>query len=108
VKEDQVNLPFTFDLHQNYPNPFNPATTIAFTVHGSQFMVHSPIHTTLCIYNIKGERVRTLVDDVRSPGNYKVIWDGKDEAGKKVASGVYFYKLKVGENSISKRMVLLK
>lgn len=108
VKEDQVNLPVTFDLKQNYPNPFNPATTIAFTVHGSQFTVHGPIHTTLYIYNIKGERVRTLVDDARSTGNYKVIWDGKDDAGKKVASGVYFYKLKVGENSISKRMVLLK
>lgn len=48
------------------------------------------------------------MDDVRSPGNYKVIWDGKDDAGKKVGSGVYFYRLNVGENSISKRMVLLK
>ncbi|HVP36655.1 MAG TPA: FlgD immunoglobulin-like domain containing protein [Terriglobales bacterium] len=108
IKEDQVNLPVTFDLKQNYPNPFNPSTTISFTVDGSRFVVHNPVPTTLTIYNIRGERVRTLLDDFRSPGNYKIIWDGKDDAGKKVASGVYFYRLKVGENSISKRMVLLK
>jgi hypothetical protein len=108
VQEEQVSLPVTFDLKQNYPNPFNPATTISFTVDGSRFTVHGPIPTSLIIYNIGGERVRTLVDDVRTPGSYKVIWDGKDEAGKKVASGIYFYRLKVGENSISRRMVLLK
>jgi len=108
VKEEQVNLPLTFDLKQNYPNPFNPTTSIPFSlkVQGSTFK--GPLPTTLIIYNIRGEKVRTLLDENRLPGNYKVIWDGKDEAGKKVASGVYFYRLKVGDNSISKRMVLLK
>ncbi len=108
VQEEEVTRPVAFDLGQNYPNPFNPTTSIPFAVHGSQFMVHGPIPTALTIYNLKGEKVRTLLNDARIPGNYKVIWDGKDEAGKKVASGVYFYRLKVGDNSISKRMVLLK
>ena len=52
--------------------------------------------------------MKTLVDEEKLPGNYRVIWDGKDEAGKEVASGIYFYRLKVGENSITKRMVLLR
>jgi len=108
VEEEEITRPFTFDLSQNYPNPFNPSTTIPFTVYSSQFIVHGPIHTTLTIYNILGEKVRTLIDDNRVPGNYQIIWDGKDEEGKEVASGVYFYRLEVGENSVSKRMVLLR
>jgi len=108
VQEEEATRPVTFDLGQNYPNPFNPTTTISFSlkVQGSTFK--GPLRTTLTIYNIRGEKVKTLVNENRLPGNYKVIWDGKDDAGKRVASGVYFYRLKVGENSISKRMVLLK
>ncbi|MCJ7498372.1 MAG: T9SS type A sorting domain-containing protein, partial [candidate division Zixibacteria bacterium] len=108
VEEEEVTHPFAFDLAQNYPNPFNPTTAIPFTVWSLEFNVGSPIHTTLKIYNLLGEVVRTLVDDKREPGNYQVIWDGKDKAGKEVASGIYFYRLKVGESSISKRMVLLR
>jgi hypothetical protein len=108
VQEEEATRPVTFDLGQNYPNPFNPTTTISFSlkVQGSTFK--GPLRTTLTIYNIRGERVKTLVDENRLPGNYKVIWEGKNDAGKKVASGVYFYRLKVGDNSISKRMVLLR
>jgi len=108
VEEVEITPPYTFDLGQNYPNPFNPSTAISFTVYSSQFIVHGPIHTTLTIYNILGEKVRTLIDDNRVPGNYQIIWKGKDEEGKDVASGVYFYRLEVGEKSISKRMVLLR
>ena len=113
-------------LFQNYPNPFNPFTTISFTVHGerksengsipitqksvygSQFMVHSPIHTTLTIYNVLGQRVRTLVNEEKTPGYHQVIWDGKDDKGKEVASGIYFYKLKTKEYTKIKRMLLLR
>lgn len=108
VEEEEVALPLVFELGQNYPNPFNPITAIPFQVRSLEFGVWRPVHTTLTIYNILGERVRTLLDENRLPGSYQVIWDGKDEKGKEVASGVYFYKLKVGENSVTKRMVLLR
>jgi hypothetical protein len=108
VEEELVTRPLSFELEQNYPNPFNPSTAIPFRGGSLEQGAGSTIRTTLIIYNILGEKIRTLVDDKRQPGNYKIIWDGKDEAGKEVASGIYFYRLKVGENSISKRMVLLR
>ncbi|MGB2697055.1 MAG: T9SS type A sorting domain-containing protein [Candidatus Zixiibacteriota bacterium] len=102
-----------FALLQNYPNPFNNTTIIPFTVtrsqvNGSQFIIDSSIHTTLVIYNILGEKVRTLVDEEKLPGEYGVIWDGKDETGKEVSSGVYFCKLKVGDFSETRKLVLIK
>ncbi len=103
-----VEMPNSFILGQNYPNPFNSSTTIPFTVHGKQETVKSPIHTTLKIYNIRGQLVKTLLDHERSPGHHAVIWDGKDKKGNLVASGVYFYQLKVGEFTETKKLVLLK
>jgi flagellar hook assembly protein FlgD len=70
--------------------------------------VHSPLHTTLTIYNVLGEKVRTLVDKERMPGNYQVNWDGKDEKQEEVASGVYFYKLKVENFEQTKKMILIR
>jgi hypothetical protein len=102
------NIPERFTLSQNYPNPFNPTTTIPFTVYGSPFMVHSPIHTTLKIYNILGQLVRTLVDEDKLPGRYNIIWDGKDNSGKEVGSGIYFYQLRTKEYTNTKKMVLLR
>jgi len=100
--------PSEFALSQNYPNPFNPATIIPFTVHGEQKTVNSSIRTTLTIYNILGQKVRTLVDEDKVPGEYQVVWDGKNDSGKKVGSGIYFYRLKIGDFSEAKRSVLLK
>jgi hypothetical protein len=108
VKDDTRNLPVKFELPQNYPNPFNPATTIPFSVYGSQFVVYSPIHTTLRIYNIKGQLVKTLVDEEKLPGNYNIIWDGKDNSGREVSSGIYFYQLKIKDYTQTKKMVLLR
>jgi hypothetical protein len=107
-EEEQPNIPLVFELFQNYPNPFNPTTTITFTVYGSQLIVHRPIHTSLKIYNIRGQLVRTLVDDERLPGYYQVFWDGKDNSGKEVASGIYFYRLEASNLKLTRRMVLLK
>ena len=104
----QGNLPDRFSLFQNYPNPFNPTTTIPFTVYSSQFMVHSPIRTTLKIYNILGQLVRTLMDEEKAAGNYNIVWDGKDVQGREVTSGIYFYQLKAGEKVFSRGMVLIK
>ncbi len=101
-------VPLRFTLLQNYPNPFNPSTTLPFSlkVQGSTFK--GPIHATLKIYNILGQLVRTLVDEEKAPGKYKVIWDGKDNSGKEVGSGIYFYQLKTEEYTATKKMVLLR
>jgi len=93
--------PSEFDLSQNYPNPFNPTTKIEFTLAKSGF-------ATLQIYDVLGRKVRTLVSEELSSGYKSVLWDGKSEDGKDVASGVYFYQLKVGDFSQPKKMLLLK
>lgn len=105
VGEDMESCSITnFALEQNYPNPFNPVTTIRYAVSGSQI----PLHTTLTIYNVMGQKVRTLIDEPKSAGNYEVIWDGKDENGQSVASGIYFYRIRAGDFTATKKMVILK
>lgn len=105
--EDQTiegqSLP-RISLSHNYPNPFNPMTRLQYTV-GS---IQTPLRTTLEIYNIQGQLVRTLVDGLQEAGIYSVIWDGRDDAGDEVASGVYLYRLGVGDFSESKKMVLIR
>lgn len=94
-------LPEKYNLKQNYPNPFNPSTTI-------EFAVPSKEHVSLTIYNILGQVVTTLVDEELPAGSYKVDWDGTDQRGNKVASGVYTYKLTTSSVELSKKMVLVK
>jgi immune inhibitor A len=103
-EEETAGRPTAFELHQNYPNPFNPLTTIRFTVNGSR----SVLHTTLKIFNVRGQLVRILVDEEKAKGSYSAVWDGRDEEGSQVSSGVYFYQLNVGDESEAKKMVLLK
>jgi hypothetical protein len=110
--EEEAN-PGSFELSQNHPNPFNPVTKIQFKVQGSK--LREPVHTSLDIYNILGQKVRTLVDELKSSGSYEVMWDGKDEKGREVSSGIYFYRLGVlssdheTENyQETKKMALLK
>jgi len=93
--------PSEFNLSQNYPNPFNPTTKIEFTLAKSGFV-------TLQIYDVLGRKVRTLVSQELSSAYKSVIWDGKNEDGKEVASGVYFYQLRVGDFSQPRKMILLK
>lgn len=100
--------PDRFVLSQNYPNPFNLTTTIPYQAGSRELVAGRPIRTSLKIYNILGQLLRTLVDEEKTPGNYKVIWDGKDNSGKEVGSGIYFYQLKAGEFSESRKLVLLK
>jgi len=96
---------FRFQLFQNYPNPFNAVTNIQYTVGSGQSRL---IHTTLKIYNILGKEVRELVNTKRSSGNYTIIWDGKDNNGKEVASGIYFYQLRGGNYKETRKLVLIK
>lgn len=88
-------------LHQNFPNPFNPTTTIAYTVetHG---------HVSLRIYNTSGQLVHTLIDRNEKPGEKSVQWDGRNNHGEQVASGLYFYRLETEDYQQTRRMLLLK
>jgi len=91
-------------LEANYPNPFNPTTTI-------RFNIEQRGHVMLSVYNVAGQLVRTLVDDVREPaqgGLHSVVWYGESQAGEEVASGVYFYKLVTPGFTKTRKMVLLK
>jgi hypothetical protein len=94
-------LPLKFELAQNFPNPFNPATSIKFTL-------PEPGRAALEIYNVLGQRVRTLVDEALPAGLYTVTWDGTDWDGHEVGSGIYFYRLKYGDFTEQRKMVLLK
>lgn len=94
-------LPTAFDLAQNYPNPFNPTTEIAFAI-------PNPADVKLEIYNVLGQKVRTLVNERKTTGRYQMIWDGRNNSGVIVASGVYFYRLSAGTFVKSRKMILLK
>ena len=89
---------------RNHPNPFNPATDIHFQISE----IGSPVHTSLKIYNVLGQEVRTLVDGSRSAGYYTVTWDGRDQFGAQVASGFYFCRVQAGEYAATIRMFLMK
>jgi hypothetical protein len=89
------------DLSQNYPNPFNPQTTIAFSLKERG-------NVSLKVYNVSGELVRTLMDEAQDKGAHTKVWDGRNDAGQSVSSGVYFYKLVSNNFSQTKKMVLLK
>jgi hypothetical protein len=111
--ENVESVASSVQLFQNYPNPFNATTIIPFTVaaapvNGSQLTENSPIHTTLIIYNILGQEITTLVDQEKLPGSYEVTWDGRDNNGIEVASGIYLYQIKAGQYSEVKKMLLVK
>ncbi len=93
--------PEAYRLNQNTPNPFNPSTTIS-------FYNEAKGQVNLTIYNLLGQNVRTLVDGEMAPGMQEVIWDGTDDNGETVSSGIYFYRLSAGEFHDIKKMMLLK
>ncbi|MBU8933645.1 MAG: T9SS type A sorting domain-containing protein [candidate division Zixibacteria bacterium] len=90
-----------FGLSQNYPNPFNPSTNISFDL-------PSASHVSLIIYNVTGQRVRSLANSRLRAGNHVLTWDGMTSGGESVASGVYFCRLVVGEQQAVAKMLLLK
>ena len=89
-------------LGENYPNPFNPTTTISF------FTAEDAENAEIVIYNLKGQKVKTLVNEKLDAGSHQVAWNGKDNSSKNVSSGVYFYKMKAGDYTCLKKMILLK
>ncbi|MDP8287164.1 MAG: PKD domain-containing protein, partial [Candidatus Electryonea clarkiae] len=94
-------IPTVTKLDSNYPNPFNPETTINFSIKESG-------HVTLEIYNIKGQKVKTLVNDVKNAGYHSVVWDGTDDNRNPVSSGIYLYKMNGGNQIMLKKMLLVK
>ncbi len=102
IIEIDVGLPGKFELMQNYPNPFNPTTTIEYTI-PNVGSVEALSATSLRIYNVLGEEVAVLVNKKQSPGNYAVKFDASD-----LPSGVYFYTLKCGSRSLTRKMLLMK
>jgi len=97
----QQNIRICLQLFPNYPNPFNPLTNIS-------YFLPVDAEVKLIIYNLRGEKVKELVNGLQTKGKKKIVWDGKDSQGKKVASGIYFCKLQTSKGSETIRMVLLK
>ena len=101
AETDDGVSPHAFALGENYPNPFNPTTRIDFTLPRSE-------RVRLTVYDVTGRTVAVLVDAVRSAGRHAVTWNGRDAAGRPVASGVYLYRLEAGDVTATRRMVLMK
>ena len=108
VPETSSEKPWHMDLKQNFPNPFNSGTTISFSVQSNKSTIKGPLRVNISIYNILGQKVRTLLNQKKYPGEYRVFWDGKDEKQRTVSSGIYFYKLSLDNLVLLKKMVLLK
>ena len=103
-----VGMPKTFVLQQNYPNPFNPTTLIEYEIPGNQVNPSENLDTRLTIYNLLGAEVRTLVSDKTAPGFYSVPWNGRDNRGVEVPTGVYIYRLQAGKFTDTKKMLLVR
>ena len=96
-----AELPMEFALDQNYPNPFNSGTAITFDLPYGETV-------DLAVYTISGQKVATLVQGTRAVGYHQVFWDGRDETGAALASGVYLYSLQVGDQLETRKMLLLR
>jgi len=101
ISNNESEIPEVFKLGQNYPNPFNPETII-------KYSVAERTKISLSVYDITGKKVASLVNTVQLPGNYSVYWNAKDNSGKTLPSGIYFYRLVTDKFSDTKRMVLVK
>jgi len=102
VDNKSETIPDKFALLQNYPNPFNPETRIVYQIPTSSFV-------NLTIYNLLGKKVKQMVEGQKQPGEYSVVWDGKDDARKRVSSGIYIYQLRVrGKVVFNRRLLFLK
>jgi hypothetical protein len=95
-EENKINVPNIFELSQNFPNPFNPITTIFYSI-------STEGKVELLVYDILGREIQTLVNEIKTPGQYEIIFDGKD-----LSTGVYFYKLNFDGYSSVKKMLIIK
>lgn len=99
---ENISNAVSFELSQNYPNPFNPSTVIEYSIYKSSFVA-------LKIYNCQGKEIYSFINnEYQNPGSYSVLWNGLDNTGAAVPSGLYFYKLEAGNNSVTRKMIFLK
>ncbi len=106
VSSEEMEMIFSkipFNFLQNSPNPFNPITTISF-----ELTTENTESTELVIYNLKGQKMKQMVNEKLAIGSHSYVWNGRDDNNKQVASGVYFYKLQVDGKQKTKKMLLLK
>ncbi|MBK7259259.1 MAG: T9SS type A sorting domain-containing protein [Ignavibacteriae bacterium] len=94
-------MPKTYELGENYPNPFNPSTTL-------QFGLPTDGQASIAIFNTLGQEIRRLADGFYAAGRYEVVWDGRDNSGRTVGTGVYLYRLVAGQTAVVKKMLLVK
>jgi hypothetical protein len=104
-KPSSMKLPRSWALSQNYPNPFNPSTTISFDI--PEF-AGTTQHVNLTVYDIRGRRVKILIDSVLEPGRHTIHWDGRDNRGQSISSGIYLYTLNAGGETYTRKMTMLK
>jgi len=100
-EEKEAVVPREFSLSQNYPNPFNPQTVI-------EYALPKESHVKITIYNVLGQKVRVLKDEIERAGYKRVVWDGRDDTGSEVASGIYFYRIMAGDFVTAKKMMMVK
>jgi hypothetical protein len=103
-KVGSSTLPKVFSLSQNYPNPFNPSTTIKYDIPAGS----GPIPAKIYVYDIRGRLIKKLVDKEMEPGRYQVHWNGRNDRGQRVVSGIYLYRIEAGEFVSTRKMMLLK
>jgi hypothetical protein len=101
IDDRRTTFPHRFNLTQNYPNPFNPSTTI-------RYEIPKPSKVELHIYNVLGQHVATLVSEEQNAGRYTIVWNGRNDEGNQVSSGVYFYRLQAADFVETKKLMLLK
>jgi hypothetical protein len=101
VESQDATVPEFLSLSQNYPNPFNPATSI-------RFDLSLPEVIDLLVYNLNGQKVATLANGHREAGAYTIRWDGRDDHGRELASGVYLYRLQVADRVATRKLMLLR
>jgi len=94
-------LPESYELKHNFPNPFNTCTTI-------RYALPKKCRVSIIIYDVLGKRVRTLIDRTEEPGYESVVWDATNDIGQQISAGVYIYRIKAGEFSKTRKMILLK
>lgn len=101
INKPIANLPDKIGVRQNFPNPFNPLTQIRYSIPTSQ-------NVTITLYNILGQKIKTLLSQKQTAGEHKVIWDARDDSGQPVSSGIYFYQLRAGDFTETKKMMLMR
>ena len=100
-EKEEASVPKEFSLSQNYPNPFNPQTVI-------EYALPKESQVSITVYNILGQRVKVLKDEFEKEGYKRVVWDGRDDSGEEVASGVYFYRIVAKDFVKTKKMMMVK